>query len=291
MRTQTIDRILLGAALAAAVASFVWFGWAVSTAGRVHRAVTPGASLPAATSAQADAGSPAGRMEPWQPPSTQSRGPRWVYDLFTPPSISYDAQTGQFDVTPPLDPARENGSAAPPGVELIAVRRDPFRLQLVGYVGGEGAFLGTFEDLATGEVFLAGPGRQLPGLGLEIAEFTVQRRPVPIGDGTTSKQRVATAVVRDTRTGRITTLTADERAYTEELCAVLSSDEDGDEFTREVHRGDVFQSSDRTYRIKRLQLDPSAVEFSQISPASSQLLRLGLSRKVAMDPPPAPPSN
>ena len=291
MRTQTIDRLLLGTALVAAVTSYVWFGRADSATGRAHRGSNSAPQSVSAAEGPAGVTDPIMRPEPWLPPLAQSRGPRWVYDLFTPPEISHDAQTGRFDVTPPGDPAREDALAAPRGIELVAVRRDPFRLQLVGYVGGEGRYLGTFENLLTTEVFLAGSGRQLPDLGLEITDFTVQHRRVPGADGTTSSQRVASAVVRDIHTGRSTRLTAGERTYTDELCAVLANDDDGDEITLEVRPGEEFSSSDRTYRIERLQLDPPAVELSQVAPASPQLVRLSLSPRGARDPSPTPPAN
>jgi hypothetical protein len=291
MRTQAIDRLLLGTALVVAMTSIACFGWPAAAPGRNHR---ESRSTPKQVSAAGSLGctsDPIVKTEQWLPPIAQSRGPRWVYDLFTPPAISYDAQTGQFDVTPPNDPAREDALAAPPGVELVAVRREPFRLQLVGYVGREGRYLGTFENLLTTEVFLAGPGRQVPALGLEVTDFTVQHRPVPSAAGTTSSQRVAIAVVRDTHTGRCTSLTAGERTYTDELCAVLANDEDGDEITREVHPGEEFQSSDHTYKIERLQLDPPAIEFSPISSAAPQLVRLHLSSRTVSGPTAAAPSN
>ncbi len=290
MRTQTIDRILLGAALIAAVASCAWFCWPASGPGKGRRAVTAGAKFAAATETPEDPDRVAVMPEHWLPPAPQSRGPRWVYDLFTPPEIFYEAQTGKFDVIPPNDPAKVEAPAAPPGLQLLAVKRDFFRLQLIGYVGRDGGSLGTFENVATGEVFLAGPGRQMPALGLEITEFTVQRRPARGADGTTLNQRVALAVVRDTRTGRITTLTADERTYTDELCAILA-DEDGDETTREVRNGEEIQNSDHTYKVERLQLDPPAVEFSQVASASTQVVRLSLSARTAGDPPTAAPTD
>lgn len=291
MRPQLTDRILLGTALLAALASFGWFGWPVAAPERTQRGSNSVAKFESAGDGPTGVADPVVKPELWLPPIAQTRGPQWIYDLFTPPEISYDAQTGQFDVTPPSDPAREDALDAPPGIELIAVRRDPFRLQLVGYVGREGRYLGTFVNLPTSEVFLAGPGRQVPALGLEITDFTVERRPVPSADGTMSNQRVAFAVVRDTATGQSTNLKAGERTYTDELCAVLANDEDGDEITREVRPGEEFQSLDHTYKIERLLLDPPAVEFRRISSASPQLVRLGLSTRVVSDPPSEPPAN
>jgi hypothetical protein len=288
MRTHTIDRGLLCTALAAALASAAWFGWQASAGGRRHRAAAAGAKPAPAAYVPASVIGPVGKTEPWAPPLAQARGPGWLYDVFTTPEICFDAPTGQFEVTLPDDPARANAPAAPSGVELIAVRRALFRLQLVGYVGREDAYLGTFENPLTTEIFLAGPGRRIPALDLEITDFDVRLRPGAVADGTTSNQRVATAIVRDTRTGRTTTLTAGERSYSDELRAVLADDDD--EATRELRSGEAFQSSEHTYQIERLQLDPPLVELRQISSGSTQPVRLILGPRLASDPPPAPPA-
>jgi len=89
--------------------------------------------------------------------------------VFTPPEIYYDGRSREFSVTPPTTSeaaARDDSRPAPAA---------PFRLQLVGFVGGEGSYRGMFENLATTEHFLARSGRALPELEVTIRDFQVQR--------------------------------------------------------------------------------------------------------------------
>ena len=87
----------------------------------------------------------------WTPPPPQSRGRDWVYDTFTPPEIFYNARSKHFTVKPPAAVAEEAAVEEAFGVELVSVRPEPFRLQLIGYVGGEGTWRGTFENLVVGK--------------------------------------------------------------------------------------------------------------------------------------------
>ena len=65
----------------------------------------------------------------WPEPIAQSAGPEWIYDVFTPPEIYID-QAGNFVPT--------GWKPAPPpipfGVYLSDIAREPYRLQLEGYI-------------------------------------------------------------------------------------------------------------------------------------------------------------
>jgi hypothetical protein len=275
MRSTIIDQWLLGTALAAALFSSVWFGRSAPP-GRHHRSrVVDRKSAAAYRPAAVD--QPVEAAEEWLPPPAQTRGPRWVYEVFTPPEIRYDENSRQFAVTPPNEGTGSNATTTLPGVVLLAVKREPFRLQLVGYVGGQGNFLGAFENLHTTEVFLGGAGRQVPALDLMIADFSVERRPTPVAQGMTSNHWVATAVVHNLRTGEDTTLTAGERIYTDNLRAVLAEDVDESESTLELRPGDEFENADRTYRVERLQMDPPVAELTEASAGVSTPTRWSLS--------------
>lgn len=289
MTPINLDRIFLGVALVVASASFGWTvrqGWAQD---RVHRS----AHRPGVRAVAAEEPASQRVIRPttakWLPPSAQSRGREWIYDLFTPPEIHFDAGTRQFAVTPPDDPTRRKNPV--PGLELVAVKREPFRLQLVGYVGGEGHFRGAFENRLTTEVVLAGPGQALPDLELEITEFSVRRGMARLADGTGSRQRIATAVVRDARTGGCTTLTAGESSYTDELRAVLATQEDDGEAIREYRAGEELESLDRTYKIARLQLEPPSAELTQITTNFSPPARFFLAARMSPSAPSALPAS
>ncbi len=145
----------------------------------------------------------------WNRPPSQQRGGEWVYEMFTPPEIFYDPRSREFSVKPPAMLAPETEVIPAPVIAPPA----PFRLQLVGFVGGEGSYLGTFENLATTEHILARSGRTLPDLGVTIRDFQVKRVRREPEDSMATSELMATAVVRDDRTGEDVVLTNLERAY------------------------------------------------------------------------------
>jgi len=196
----------------------------------------------------------------WNPPASLRRDGAWTYEVFTPPEIYYDADTRRFSVTP--QPAQETVPAVAVGdfgLELLKVERVPFRLQLVGYIGREGNYLGTFENKENSETFLARAGRQVAELGLEIVEFSVRRQRVAALDGASVDEPVAMATVRDLRTGVKTVLNSLERTYTDQVSAVLrDTAEPGREFEAKV--GDVISIGATRYTVEKLQIVPPAAD-------------------------------
>ena len=113
----------------------------------------------------------------WPDAAPQSRGSEWIYDVFTPPVIYYNRETGQFTVTPPT--ARRTEVARAPGafaIELVAVRQEPYRIQLVGYVGAEdGPPLATLENVETGDTLVGRAGRVFERDQFELKSFDIRR--------------------------------------------------------------------------------------------------------------------
>jgi hypothetical protein len=207
------------------------------------------------------------KTETWDAPPAQRRGKDWVYDVFTPPEIFYDERSKQFSISPPLpEPVVEDkAEVAPPppfGLELVGVRRALFRLQLIGYAGGEGNYRGLFENAVTTETFLATRGRKLPALELTIEEFAVRRQPVTLPDSMTTSRLVATAVVRDERTGETVNLTDGERFYPAAPVATVVTD--GDRAQHEAHVGDRVEADGAVFRIDKIQLAPPSVDVTKV---------------------------
>jgi hypothetical protein len=254
-----------GLALAAiSVSVFGWLGWRDirrprGPAGPVALADAPYTPAIAETVARPSEG--------WAPPPAQSRGREWVYDTFTPPQIFFNARSRQFTVKPPAGFIEEEPDEAF-GVELVAVRPEPFRLQLMGFIGDEGNWRGTFENLRSGEVFLASAGRRVPNLALYIKSLDVRSQPVATRETMTTRQRVATAVIHDEKTGRDVTLTHRERHFTSTLSALLAAP--GETTTREARVGDAFKLGPATYRIDRIGLTPPSVEITKEAPTLTQ---------------------
>ena len=221
MAAISSEKVFVGAALVVALTSGAGFGVLVARYdGRTAEPV-PQVQLTRTPYAPAAPDAPPVRTESWAPPGSQNRGREWVYDAFTPPEIFYNARTKQFTVKPPSS-LLDDEVADTFGVELVAVRPEPFRLQLIGYVGGEGNWRGTFQNVLSGEVFLASAGRRVPNLALSIKSFDVSPQPVLVAESMTTRQRVATAVIRDDKAGRDVTLTHRERHYTGTVFAFVA---------------------------------------------------------------------
>lgn len=267
MAAPSSDKVLLGAAALLALASAAGFGWVTFT--HPSAASTPLPRVELATSPYEPTApeAPAVRTETWAAPVAQSRGREWIYDAFTPPEIFYNARSKQFTVKPPSSLLDEDALEAF-GLELVSVRPEPFRLQLIGYVGGEGTWRGTFQNAVTGEVFLGFAGRRVPSLGVTIKSLEVSLQPIRVGENTTVRQRVASAVVLDERANREVTLTHRERFFTGTITAFVAVP--GETATREVREGDTFKIGEASYRIETVKTTPPSIEVTKESSSLSQ---------------------
>ncbi len=261
------EKIYLGLALLVVAGSAASFGTLVLRQERAVAVPLPAVQLNEEPYAAKAVAAPPVKVEAWSAPAPQSRGREWVYDAFSPPEIYYNSRSRQFSVKPPASLV-EGDAAEPFGLELVAVRPEPFRLQLIGYVGAAGNWRGTFQNMRTGEVFLAAAGRRLPTLGLTIRSLDVGTQPVAVAESMTTRQRVASAVVRDEQAGREVTLTHRERVFTGTLFAFVAAP--GQSATREVRTGDSFRLGEATYRIEKIEAMPPSVEVLKEAASLSQ---------------------
>jgi hypothetical protein len=280
------DKVCVSAALIVALASAGVFGVMAWRNARGPSGPPPSVQLADApyTPTAADAG--VVKAETWAPPSSQSKGRDWVYDAFTPPEIFYNSRSKHFTVKPPLAISDDTPEEAF-GLELVTVRPEPFRLQLIGYFGEGSAARGTFENILSGEVFLAAAGRRVPNLGLTIKGFEVTMIDVTIPQSMTTRQRVATAVVRDERAKRDVVLTHRERSFTGGLSAFVA--QPGSSAVREVRAGESLKLGDATYRVEKVLLTPPSVEITKESPTLSQPDQRTLTPREAEDNAPTEP--
>ena len=277
MAVRSSDKVLLGASLLLAVASGVVF----ATLARHQADVSgpmPTIELASAPYMSAAPEAPPVKTETWAAPVAQSRGRDWIYDAFTPPEIFYNTRSKQFTVKPPSSLMDEEAMETF-GLELVAVRPEPFRLQLIGYVGGEGNWRGMFQNVISGQVFLASGGHSVPALALTVRSLDVSPHPIRMGESMTIRQRVATAIVRDEKTGRDITLTHRERVFTGTLFAFVAAP--GETATREVRTGDMFKLGEATYRIEKIEITPPLLELVKESPTLSQPDRRVLTAREA----------
>ena len=187
MAAPAKDKMLIGAALLLVVASAAVVGTLFWRQVGTPSGPAPTVELASAPYEARAVAAPAVKTETWAAPVAQSRGREWIYDTFTPPEIFYNARSKQFTVKPPSSLV-DDEVPEPFGLELVAVRPEPFRLQLIGYAGGEGHWRGTFQVVKTGEVFLGTTGKSIPALALTIRSLDVSLQPVRVGEGTITKQ-------------------------------------------------------------------------------------------------------
>lgn len=244
---------------------------------------TSGPPLPMATVAR-----------PWARPRVQSQGAGWVYEVFTPPVIYYQAATHSFSVVPPSTPA---GDTMAFGLELLDVRRELYRLQLVGYVGEPGDYVGAFTSPQTPETLLARSGRRFVELGLALRRLEVRKIDVSGDPALPAYDIAALAILRDERSGTEVTLDSRMRKFTDTPLALLRTGRGSK--PREVRAGDVIDDEGATYTIERVQLDPPEVAVAKRLPGQphpeTRVLKPASTAKIAAKPPPKrfdpPPSD
>ena len=265
MFPRTSELCLVALSALCPLASATWFGCFADRAPIVIGA-------PARISLTADPEKPfaddvsAGRVLSWLPPKPQSRSDEWIYDVFTPPEIFYDAGLKQFAVIPPRVAGEHadgvGESEPPPELLLVSVERPLFRLQLVGFFQSGSATFGLFENCLTTETFLANDGKALPQLGLEILDIQVQPQAVTSDGPAGASQALGWAVIRDQRTGETTRLSSAERSLSPRARArVVTSGEV--ETEHDVGDGDVIELGGATYEVARIQLLPPEVVIAR----------------------------
>jgi hypothetical protein len=261
MDTKRQATLLWATAAFAAVGSAAWFGPGAPAIEPVRAPLSTASYVPRMSETFET------KREEWAAPDGQPAGTDWVYEVFSPPRMFYDRRTQRFTLAP-SEGVREGGRAASEpasfGLVLLAVRPDLFRLQLIGFVGGEGDCRGVFENRDTQETMLATTGERFPKLGLAIDRFEVRRTPVPLPESMTVRRLVATAVVRDERTGESVALTDIAPRTTARLTATIACADESSR-TLAVHEGDEITAAGSLYRIDKIQLTPPAIGVSRQS--------------------------
>jgi len=201
----------------------------------------------------------------WSEPQPRPRGEDWLYDVFTPPIIYYNRETGQFTVTPPQYAApvieRDDGPFA---LELLEVRQEPYRIQLRGYIGDEGAYIATFELLDTGETVIGREGKVFERAQFTLKSFEVRQTATNARGSMPVVDSVAVAVIHDHRTDREVTLTNRSLKMLPRLHAVFRITTGAGE-KRTVREGGSIVVDGQTYQVVQLSLKPPQAVVSRRS--------------------------
>lgn len=261
MAAKSQDKILFGAALLLLLASAGWMALQGPKLSQLNdsNVVNPTSSDYVAAGIDA----PAVATKTWPKAGAQSSGAEWVYDVFTPPEIYYDTVSKKFSVTPPivLPPGPE--VVVPFGVELVQIKPDAFKLQLVGYIGSEGDYRGTFENTVSGETVIGRAGKVIPSLGLTIKSFEVKKIKITSKESMDTYVTEAIAVVVDTKTGDQVTLTNKQRSISGEPFAVLKVD--GSDQPVPYRAGATFQVGEAKYTVVTVTAEPPSAQVRKES--------------------------
>lgn len=284
-REFPIEKLALALASGALLTSVVVFGGAAvaipSPANAPHspEPAVPVAAAPAAV---------AGRIPAWPRPGAQSAGPDWEYELFTPPTIVFNPAARAFGVLTPE--AAEPGALAGQ-VELLAISREPYRLQLAGYFGGPENWLAAFTSPGRPEMVLARAGHRFEDLRITFRRFEIRKLVVAEAAGQPVYEVAGVAVVQDDATGTEIELDTRGRRYTEATRAVLRVGPDGSR-PLEVGEGDTLVVGGFSLRIERIQFDPAEVVVARALPGlpvpETRILRLESARRLGPGDPAAP---
>jgi hypothetical protein len=139
----------------------------------------------------------------WRDPMPQPRGRGWIYEVFTPPALFHDRRSRALAAVPAEEGTLADPESPPFDLQLLQVRKRPFRLRLVGFAGESENLRGIFAD-ATGKTVIGREGERLAGHRVWLEHLSLERA----GSGNKGTcAPVATATVTDEGTGEEIVLT------------------------------------------------------------------------------------
>jgi len=238
--------------------------------------VTPRpAAKPAATTKTREPGS---AVHLWSGPVPQPRGPGWIYDLFTPPSVYYDRTAGRLSAVPAGGATEDDTTRPRLDLELLEIHSGLFRLQLVGFAGEPESLRGIFLDSGTGETVVGHPGERLAGLGLTVKSVRMERGNA--GGVTTDDTRAieAAAVVVDEGTGENLILTSREPCRKGPPLGLFASRKSPD-FRCELQAGESVTVDGVSYCVERIELETQKAVVAYLPPGEKEPLVRTLSAK------------
>ena len=192
----------------------------------------------------------------WPAPPDPAGPSDWLFEEFTPPLIYFDPQARSFAVTAPQLSVAMTG---PFGLELEAIRLEPYRVQLAGYFGGPGRYVVALSNTARSGTTLLRVGERHAALGLRLVDFSVQKTTDRAGGPAVP---VAHAVLHDDQTDTEVMLDGRSPKYTDRPLAVLRLPGPGRE-THELHEGETIAQAGSIYRLEHIQLNPAEALVSR----------------------------
>ena len=276
------ERAAVGIAVMALMVS-VGVSWSMRAMVRRVKSIPVALRLSKAEYRPLDTPAAIGHADSWVPPSAQSAGSEWIYEVFTPPVVFYDRQAASFSVTPA---GASRGDEREFPFRLVKIERELFRVQLSGYAGTPGTYTAIFTRPGKPGALLVREGERLKEAGLILRHFAIKKRTNGKAAGGAGFEIVAQAELQDERSGAITLLDSQSKKYDDAPVATvhLSGPPDG---LRQVREGEVIANDGGTYRISHIRSDPAEIIVTREQsglPSESKRLR-------PVDSKPSPPVN
>ena len=184
-----------------------------------------------------------------------------LYDVFTPPKIWVNAD-GSFGFKSPIDTTLPK---PPFGIYLAKIKRDPYRLQIEGYIEED------LEDASKSLVLLfdeeqqqqvrARVGQAKDAAEFTLLDFTIER--VRDADGNISKNVNVTLL--DQRSGEEVILTHGERLYNDSTTIILRSDQDSSVEIVLSEAPQSFETAAGKYLLQEINLEESSVTVKKLA--------------------------
>lgn len=142
--------------------------------------------------------------------------------------------------------------------ELLSVRREPYRLQLVGYHGTPDRYTGTFVSPGSPETWHARAGDRLETLGLTLKKISLERRRTERNPDAAEHELTACAEIWDEQKQETVFLVGHEWLMTDTPLAMLRFGSPAVR-ARPFRMGDVFREGGAVCRVEHIQFDPAEV--------------------------------
>jgi hypothetical protein len=198
----------------------------------------------------------------WPEASETSQQPAdELYDVFTPPKIWVNAD-GTFGFKSPIDKTLPK---PPFGIYLAKIERDPYRIQIEGYIEED------LKDASKSLVLLfdeeqqqqvrARVGEEKADAGFTLVDFTIER--VRDTDGNISK--IVLATLLDQRSGEEVILKHGERLYHDSTTIILRSNEDASVEIVLDEAPKAFETPAGNYLLEEINLEKSSVTVKKLA--------------------------
>lgn len=188
----------------------------------------------------------------WPEPAPQKRGRGWIYEVFTPPSLFYDPRSRAFAAIPAEEATLATPENMPLDLQLLQVRKRPFRLRMVGFAGGAKDLRGIFADTTTGKTVMGREGDRLAGHRVWLRHLGLDRAG---SGGKGTREPAVTATVIDEGTGEEIILTTRGPSPAGAPLGLFASRK-APALRRELQEGDSAVFEEVRYCVERVELEP-----------------------------------